>query len=62
MKEKGLPKLHAIYIDQKHGSGTAEKLQQLARQPFRITNGELKSDIKEYRELIRFLKKEKGIL
>ena len=51
----------AINLDAKHGEGTAEKLELLARTILKVSRIDYEEKITYYKDLVEKLKKEKGI-
>jgi len=51
----------SIYLESKHGKGTAQELEYLAKQITKISRSDYEEKITYYKDLVEKLKKEKGI-
>jgi len=51
----------SVYIDSKYGSGTAQELEYLSRQPFKMMRIDYVEKISYYKDLVNKIKKEKNI-
>jgi hypothetical protein len=50
-----------LYIDLKYGKGTAEELEILSKQSYKVTRGEYEDFISYYKHIVKNLKKEKNL-
>ena len=51
----------SIYLDGRYGEGTAKDLEYLAKQITKITRSDYEENISYYKDLVKKIKKEKGI-
>ena len=51
-----------LNLDAKYGDGTAQELQELSRQSIKMTRADYEDKISYYKEIVKNLKKEKGII
>ena len=51
----------SIYLDGRYGEGTAKDLEYLAKQITKITRSDYEENISYYKDVVKKLKKEKGI-
>ena len=58
---QGEPYPFSLHLDSEYGSGTAEELQLIARQPFKMMRIDYVEKISYYKELVNKIKKEKSI-
>ena len=52
----------ALALDAKYGEGTAEELQYKSRQPVKLSRIDYEEEISYYKDLVKKLKKQKGIM
>jgi hypothetical protein len=53
--------MNKVYIDSKYGSGTAQELEYISRQPFKMMRIDYVEKISYYKDLVNKIKKEKNI-
>ena len=51
----------SIYLESKYGKGTAQELEYMARQITKVSRSDYEENISYYKDVVKKLKKEKGI-